>query len=58
MNDLCVLEKMDYWDVIENVDHEPFVRNRYGSLRNVVREECDHDHCCTSSSTLHRTIKT
>ena len=24
MDDLCILEKMDDWDVIENVDYEPF----------------------------------
>lgn len=44
MDDSCVLEKMDDWDVIENVYHEPFVRNRYSSLRNIVQEECDNDH--------------
>lgn len=44
MDDSCVLEKMDDWNVIENVYHEPFVRNRYSSLRNIVQEECDNDH--------------
>ena len=24
MDDLCILEKMDHGDVIENVDYEPF----------------------------------
>ena len=44
MDNLCVDEEEGHQDVNENTCIEFSVRNRYGSLHDIVQEECNNDH--------------